>query len=252
MHRDRCIVFTVLAHMATSHRTTSGFLPPSRTAAGLQPRLAVEPGGAGRGEQRQRRRRPSASSLFLKVERYGYEQDEVSDEELFVELAEETIIRETGSANDYGGVREPAPSLKPAEIVPLIMHALRHNDTPEKDTGLMVAWDFSTDVTKHVFKHDTVAFVESCHETAITFPTSFYGVALYGKSWELETGINRVGGEDGWIATQVMKTISSDGRLRRWQWELRKNKRPPCLGCWRVESIASSDRNGDFEDEDFA
>ena len=93
-------------------------------------------------------------------------------------------------------------------------------------------------------------FIESCHETANEFPTSFYGVAIYGQSWELETEINRVGGEDGWIATQVMKTISSDGRLRRWQWELRKNKRPPCLGCWKVESIGSSDRNGDFEATD--
>ena len=73
---------------------------------------------------------------------------------------------------------------------------------------------------------------------------------MYGQSWGLESKLNRVGGEEGWIATQVMKTISSDGRLRRWQWELRKNKRPPCLGCWKVESIGSSDRNGDFEARD--
>eukprot|EP00985_Skeletonema_marinoi_P002588 scaffold1064_cov209-Skeletonema_marinoi.AAC.13 len=57
-------------------------------------------------------------------------------------------------------------------------------------------------------------------------------------------------GESGWIATQVIKTVSSEGRLRRWQWELRKNKRPPCLGCWKIESIGSSDRNGDFEARD--
>ena len=92
-----------------------------------------------------------------------------------------------------------------------------------------------------------VEFIESCHETADEFPTSFYGVALNGQSWVIETEINRVGGDDGWIATQVMKKISSDGRMRRWQWELRKNKRPPCLGCWKVENIASSDRNGEFE-----
>ena len=74
--------------------------------------------------------------------------------------------------------------------------------------------------------------------------------AMYGQSWDLETELNRVGGENGWIATQVMKTVSSDGSLRRWQWELRKNKRPPCLGCWKIESIGSSDRNGDFEARD--
>ena len=93
-------------------------------------------------------------------------------------------------------------------------------------------------------------FIESCHQTADEFPTSFYGVAMNGISWEIETGINRVGGEDGWIATQVMKSYSSDGRMRRWQFELRKNKRPPCLNCWRIDNIASSDRNGDFEATD--
>ena len=65
----------------------------------------------------------------------------------------------------------------------------------------------------------------------------------------METEINMVGGKDGWIATQVMKTISSDGRMRRWQWEFRKNRRPPCLGCWKVETIASSDRQGNFQTE---
>jgi len=93
-------------------------------------------------------------------------------------------------------------------------------------------------------------FIESCHETAEEFPTSFYGVAMNGLSWNIETEINRVGGDEGWIATHVMKTISSDGRMRKWQWELRKNKRPPCLGCWKVETIASSDRRGDFEATD--
>ena len=29
---------------------------------------------------------------------------------------------------------------------------------------------------------------------------------------------------------------------------MRKNKRPPCLGCWKIESIGSSDRNGDIEE----
>ena len=72
---------------------------------------------------------------------------------------------------------------------------------------------------------------------------------MNGQSWNMESDINRVGGEDGWIATQVMKTISSDGRTRRWQWELRKNRRPPCLGCWKVENIASSDREGNLQTE---
>jgi hypothetical protein len=34
------------------------------------------------------------------------------------------------------------------------------------------------------------------------------------------------------------------------QWELKKNKRPPYLGCWQIESIGSSDRNDDLAPED--
>ena len=61
--------------------------------------------------------------------------------------------------------------------------------------------------------------------------------------------MNMVGGgtERCWIATQVMRTVSNDGRMRRWQWEVRKHRRPPNMGAWYVESIGSSDKNGNFD-----
>ena len=130
------------------------------------------------------------------------------------------------------------------------MHAVRHNDTPDKDAGLKSMWEFAGDTTRHVFQHNRTDFIQSAHETAAEWPTSFYGNAMRGESWQMKSPLNRVGGEEGWIATQVMKTTSSDGRVRRWQWELRKHKRPPNLGCWYVESIGSSDRKGNFEAED--
>eukprot|EP00966_Prymnesium_polylepis_P328179 7383983-Prymnesium_polylepis.2 len=74
-------------------------------------------------------------------------------------------------------------------------------------------------------------------------------MAMRGQGWELEGSINFVNGDSDacWIATQLMKMVSSDGRMRRWQWELRKHRRPPLLGAWYVESIGSSDRLGNFE-----
>jgi len=149
----------------------------------------------------------------------------------------------------WEGAGVPREDLPPGEIPTLLMKGLSLNDFPEIDSGLESMWAFAAGGTKHIFQHNVTEFVESAHETADTLPTSFYGVAMNGQSWEMETDVNMVGGEDGWIATQVMKTISSDGRLRRWQWELRKNRRPPCLGCWMVESIGSSDRRGKFEPE---
>ena len=149
----------------------------------------------------------------------------------------------------WEGASGPRPDLDPKEIPSLLMDALRFNDVPSKDAGLRSVWKFAGDTTRHIFQHNITEFIESAHETADTMVTSFYGTAMNGKEWRVEQPLNRVGGEDGWIATQVVKTASSDGRVRRWQWELRKHRRPPNMGAWYVESIGSSDRKGTFDPE---
>lgn len=162
--------------------------------------------------------------------------------------ANDTFPTTASSLLAFQGAGVPRVELQPEEIPPLLMKALELNDFPYIDAGLESMWAFAGDTTRHIFQQNVTDFIESAHETADQFPTSFYGCAMYGK-WSMETEMNRVGGEHGWIATQVMKTITSDGRLRRWQWELRKNKRPPDLNVWFVESIGSSDRKGQFEPE---
>ena len=86
------------------------------------------------------------------------------------------------------------------------MRALQFNSCPEADSGLHSMWAFATGTTRFIFASNRSEFVESAHETADSLPTSFYGVALHGKSWELEGELNRVCGDSGWIATQVMRT----------------------------------------------
>ena len=147
----------------------------------------------------------------------------------------------------YEGAGEPRASLPPEEVVPLLMRALQLNGYPTADSGLHSVWAFATGTTRFIFGNNRSEFVESAHQTAGSLPTSFYGVALHGQSWELEGGLNRVCGDDGWIATQLMRTVSSDGRRRRWQFELRKQRRPPDLGAWFVESIGSSNKDGVFD-----
>lgn len=149
-----------------------------------------------------------------------------------------------------GGVNGPTGrNATPSEIPSLLMTALANNDSPTYDNGLRVMWEYSGDTTRWIFKNNRTEFVESAHETAAQFATSFYGAALNGRQWTLEGPLNRVGGADGWIATQVMRTVSADGRARRWQWELRRQRRPPGMGTWYVESIGSSDREGNFDPE---
>ena len=154
-----------------------------------------------------------------------------------------------GCSSTFQGAGLPRLELQPEDIPPLLMEALQNNDIPDVDAGLKSMWEFASGTTRFIFDYNRTDFIGSAHDTAEQWPTSFYGVAMNGRSWEMETNINRVGGEDGWIATQVMKTISSDGRMRRWQWELRKNRRPPNQGLWLVESIGSSDSKGQFEEE---
>jgi len=108
-------------------------------------------------------------------------------------------------------------------------------------------WDFSGDITRQSFHQNITDFIQMAHTDAEVRPASFYGMALNGQSWEMQTELNRVGGEKGYLATQIVKTISSDGRMRRWQFMLKKNRRPPNLNCWILESIGASDRNGNFQ-----
>lgn len=151
-------------------------------------------------------------------------------------------------SGSFQGAGSPRPDLTPEEIPSLLMKSLELNDFPHVDAGLESMWAFAGDTTRHIFQQNMTDFIESAHKTADELPTSFYAAAMYGKEWSMETSLNFCG-KDKRIATQVMKTICSDGRLRRWQWELRENRRPPDMGCWFIESIGSSNRKGHFEAE---
>ena len=198
---------------------------------------------------------PPARSVMFSSSQKGGGGGKDGDEEQASSHATITIVE-----SDFAGAGVPRPDLAPGEIPSLLMQALECNDFPAVDDGLRSVWAFSGDATRFVFGDNETEFVASAHQTAEEFPTSFYGSAMNGQSWQVETPINLVGGggdgdgekkknQTAWIATQVIRTVSSDGRLRRWQWELRKHRRPPNLGCWYVESIGSSDRKGQFEAE---
>ena len=102
---------------------------------------------------------------------YSYEDDDSSDEELFVALLDQksksrdttaaTFISPDSTAqqfhehyNHLANVTGPTPSIKPEEIIPFIMNALRNNDCPDKDAGLKLVWEFATDTTQYVFKNN--------------------------------------------------------------------------------------------------
>lgn len=103
----------------------------------------------------------------------------------------------------YSSAGFPHPGLQARSLPPLLMHALSRNDFPDVDAGLHSVWQFATPMLRFVFQGDEEDFIRKAHETARELPTSFYGSAMAGGSWEMEGEMRRVGGEDGWIAVQV-------------------------------------------------
>ena len=93
-------------------------------------------------------------------ERRSY--DDTSDEELFAALlvdkstASDSTSLDTSSTKyaHLANVTSPCPSIKPEEIIPLIMNALKNNDVPDKDAGLRLVWEFATDTTQYVFRNN--------------------------------------------------------------------------------------------------
>jgi len=75
-------------------------------------------------------------------------EEDNGDEDLF------RSIDERKDQDGYLGAGVPRASLGPEEIVPLLMKALENNDFPEVDAGLVSVWEFSSDITKFIFKNN--------------------------------------------------------------------------------------------------
>ena len=107
----------------------------------------------------------STSCLY---ERRSY--DDNSDEALFAALFDDkskasdstaaspiSSSLDTSLSSEYAhlaNVTSPCTSIKPEEIIPLIMNALKNNDVPNKDAGLRLIWEFVTDTTQNVFQNN--------------------------------------------------------------------------------------------------
>jgi hypothetical protein len=152
----------------------------------------------------------------------------------------------SNSNSNWKGAGVPRPELLPEELPSLMMKALKRNNIPRADAGLQAMWDFAGEITHGAHKHDMQDFVMQAHRDVASRPASFYGMALEGISWQVETPLTRVGGPEGYLASQIIKTTAADGRTRRWQFMLKRNRRPPNLHCWVVENIGSSAVDGNF------
>ena len=80
-----------------------------------------------------------------------------SDERLFQALMDRKLKMGQQTQNydrEYLGAGVPRSSLRPEEMVPLLMNALKYNDIPHKDAGLVSMWEFATDTVKFIFNNN--------------------------------------------------------------------------------------------------
>lgn len=80
-----------------------------------------------------------------------------SDERLFQALMNRKMKMEQQTKNydpEHEGAGVPRSSLRPEEMVPLLMNALKYNDNPHKDAGLVSMWEFATDTVKFIFNNN--------------------------------------------------------------------------------------------------
>lgn len=143
-------------------------------------------------------------------------------------------------------IEGPSTKFHPNDIPRLLMQALEQNDYPYENRGLELLWNFSAEGI-HSLYDDLEEFIMKSHALAKAAPASFYGMALKGSDCSfIYHPLNRVGGENGWIATQIMTGTCPDGRSRNFQIRLIKQRRPPNLNCWVIEGLTGSDHDGTF------
>mmetsp|Transcript_8855 Transcript_8855/g.13035 ORF Transcript_8855/g.13035 Transcript_8855/m.13035 type:complete len:227 (-) Transcript_8855:418-1098(-) len=142
----------------------------------------------------------------------------------------------------------PRPELGPHEIPSLLMKAMEMFNFPHNDAGFISLWEFHTSGMHRTFDNDIYKFMSHSKSVADHAPCSFYGMAPVAARLEFSP-VNHVGGENGWVATQMMTATLNDGRARKFRWVMKKRRGPPNQNFWYVDSIDSSDENGMFHIE---
>jgi len=77
----------------------------------------------------------------------------IDDESLFQSIIENKD-KDDNTAGGGKGAGVPRESLGPEDVAPLLMNALQNNNIPETDAGIVSMWEFSSDMTKFVFKNN--------------------------------------------------------------------------------------------------
>lgn len=122
-----------------------------------------------------------------------------------------------------GSPANPSPELSPGEVVRIQLEALQHNDLPEPDAGIAVAFRFASpgnrEQTGPLPRFSEMirgAYAEMLNHRDVRLPPPLI------QSDE---------------AIQPVEVVAKNGAIFRYLFILSRQSEPPYAGCWMTDSV---------------
>ncbi len=123
---------------------------------------------------------------------------------------------------------QPEPALNPAQVVRIVVDALRSNNAPLPNAGIFTTYRFSSPANR-----------------AITGPYgNFLRIVKHPDFAPLLRESNQSVGSihsDGNRARQVVQTRGSNGQSVDYEFVLTRQASGPCTNCWMVDGVSRLD-----------
>ena len=119
---------------------------------------------------------------------------------------------------------EPGPSLDPRQVVEAQLGAMQHNDEPEPDAGIRVAFRFASPSNREM-TGPIERFIAMIKQPG-------YDVLLNHRQSSLSPTT-----EKGDQARIKVHLLDAYGKEAAFVWILSKQSGPPCKDCWMTDSV---------------
>ncbi len=127
-----------------------------------------------------------------------------------------------------GANAKPSPDLSPADVVKVVLDALKHNDRPMIDQGIKVAFRFASPDNKRA-TGPIDRFLDLVKNPQ-------YRPLIDHKSFE--AGEMKI---DGTTAMQPVKVRAADGTTATYLFQLSKQPDGAFKGCWMTDGVIRLD-----------
>lgn len=119
----------------------------------------------------------------------------------------------------------PGPDLAPERVVAIQLNALKRNDVPEPDAGIVRTWAFA--------HPDNKRFTGPIERFTAMLKGSGYGPLINHRRHEIQAVVKQ---DD--VAVFAVTIVASDGRTVAYQWQVSKVVTGPLAGSWMTIGVS--------------